>query len=52
VPGRWHRDLEDPDPEAALRGKEPPMQAVRIAVRYTRYLLTSLAAVAFGMSTN
>jgi hypothetical protein len=34
------------------REKGTPMQTVKIAARYTRYLLTSLASVAFGMNLN
>jgi hypothetical protein len=32
--------------------RSPPMQTVKLAARYTRYLLTSLATVAFGLYAN
>jgi hypothetical protein len=34
------------------RTRSAPMQTLTIAIHYARYLWTSLAAVAFGMSTN
>ena len=34
------------------RREDSPMQTVKIAARYTRYLLTSLATVAFGLNAN
>jgi hypothetical protein len=40
-----------PGPRSKTR-EEPPMQTVKIAARYTRYLLTSLASVAFAMTVN
>jgi hypothetical protein len=32
--------------------KESPRSTVKLAARYTRYLLTSLATIAFGLNTN
>jgi len=32
--------------------KETPMPTITLAVRYARYLLTSLASVAFTITTN
>jgi hypothetical protein len=34
------------------REGSPEMTTMKLAIRYTRYLLTSLATVAFGLSAN
>ena len=55
---RVRNDLPDPlrpnrpRRHHALARKETPMTTITIAARYARYLLTSLAAVAFGMAVN
>jgi hypothetical protein len=50
--GERHGSPEEPGAHERTGRRETPMQTVKIAARYTRYLLTSLASVAFGMSTN
>jgi hypothetical protein len=36
----------------ARAGRSPEMTTLKLTVRYARYLVTSLAAVAFGMNLN
>jgi hypothetical protein len=47
-----HREPEAPDPEVETRRRSSEMTAVMLTVRYARHLLTSLASVAFALSTN
>ena len=47
-----HRSPEDPGPEETRPERSPEMSNLTIAAKYTRYLLTSLATVAFGLMLN
>ena len=42
----------DPVHITSSSGRRLPMTTITIAARYARYLLTSLATVAFGMAVN
>jgi hypothetical protein len=46
-----HWSPEDRSPRRNQR-RSPPMTTLTLTARYARYLLTSLAAVAFGMAVN
>jgi hypothetical protein len=51
VPGRRHRDPEEPDPDARPE-RSPEITTIKVTARYARYLLSNLATVAFGISGN
>ena len=50
--GERHRGPNGSVLEARPEERNALMQTIKLAARYTRYVLTSLAAVAFGMTTN
>jgi hypothetical protein len=47
-----HRSPEDPDPKQIRPEGRPEMTTLKHTARYARYLLTSLATVAFGIPLN
>jgi hypothetical protein len=47
-----HRDPEDPGPAESRPERRSTMTTLKLTSRYGRYLLTSLATVAFGMNLN
>ena len=46
---RGVRTIRDPRTRA---DRSPPMATMKLTARYARYLLTSLATVAFGIAVN
>jgi hypothetical protein len=50
-PRERRRIREDPDPRRPDEGS-PEMTTLKLTTRYARYLLTSLATVAFGIYVN
>ena len=47
-----HRDPKDRTPKHSRQRGDTPMMTLKLTTRYARYLLTSLATVAFGVPLN